>query len=118
VGALSNEHVDAIAHPTGRLIGSRPPYEVDLNAMFEAADEFDKFLELNSSPRRLDLSEQNLMAAAARGIPITINTDAHAMEGMQVIRYGIIQARRAGLRKGQVVNTWPVDKLLKWTQRG
>lgn len=116
LGALRNPHVDAIAHPTGRLIGSRPSYEVDLNAVFQAAAEFKKCLELNASPRRLDLSEQNLMGAVAHGVLITINTDAHATAGMDVMRYGVLQARRAGIEKGQVLNTWPLEKLLQWLE--
>ncbi|MFK7736891.1 MAG: DNA polymerase/3'-5' exonuclease PolX [Pirellulaceae bacterium] len=114
VGALRNPHVHTIAHPTGRLIGSRPPYDVDLNAVIQAAVENQKSLELNASPRRLDLSEENLLLASAAGIPITINTDAHAMEGMSVMRFGVTQARRAGLTKEQVLNTWTLDELLKW----
>lgn len=117
VGALGNPHVDAIAHPTGRLIGSRPPYEVDLTAVFQAAAEHRKFLELNASPHRLDLNEMNLMAAASQGIPIVIDTDAHSIEGFEVIRYGIVQARRAGLTADRVVNTWPLDQLLAWLKR-
>jgi DNA polymerase (family 10) len=117
VGALRNPYVHTIAHPTGRLIGSRPPYDVDLNAVIEAAVENQKSLELNASPRRLDLSEENLLLASAAGIPITINTDAHAMEGMGVMRFGVTQARRAGLTKGQVVNTWALDELLEWLVR-
>ncbi|MFN3190838.1 MAG: DNA polymerase/3'-5' exonuclease PolX [Aureliella sp.] len=114
VGALENPHVDTIAHPTGRLIGSRPPYEVDLQAVFDAAIAHGKSLELNASPRRLDLSEMHLMQAAEMGIPITINTDAHAKEGMSVMRFGITQARRAGLTKEQVLNTWDLERLLEW----
>lgn len=117
VGALANPHVDAIAHPTGRLLGSRPPYEVDLQAVFQAAAEHRKIMELNASPYRLDLSEANLMAAAGLGIPIVIDTDAHSIEGLDVMRFGITQARRAGLTKPQVVNTWPLDKLLQWVRR-
>jgi DNA polymerase (family X) len=117
VGALSNPHVDAIAHPTGRILGSRPPYEVDLQAVFQAAVEHRKILELNASPYRLDLSEANLMAAAGHGIPIVIDTDAHSIEGLDVMRFGITQARRAGLIKTQVVNTWPLNKLLEWLRR-
>ncbi len=113
LGALANPHVDVIAHPTGRLLGSRPPYEVDLQAVFQAAVEHRKFLELNASPHRLDLSESHLMTAAAMGIPIVIDTDAHSVEGLDVMRYGITQARRAGLTKPQIVNTWPLDKLLE-----
>ncbi len=117
VGALSNPHVDAIAHPTGRLLGSRPAYEVDLQAVFQAAAEHRKFLELNASPYRLDLSEANLIAAAGRGIPIVINTDAHSVEGLEVMHFGITQARRAGLTKAQIANAWPLEKLLDWLER-
>lgn len=117
LGALKNPHVDTIAHPTGRLLGSRPSYEVDLEAVFQAVVEFKKCLELNASPRRLDLSEQNLLSAIAQGIPITINTDAHAIEGMDVMRFGVVQARRAGLTKDQVVNTWSLEQLLGWLSR-
>ena len=117
LGALANPHVDAIAHPTGRLLGSRPPYEVDLQAVFQAAVSHRKILELNASPHRLDLSEANLMAASGYGIPIVIDTDAHSIEGLDVMRFGITQARRANLTKQQVVNTWPLDKLLEWIRR-
>jgi DNA polymerase (family X) len=117
VSALANPHVDVIAHPTGRLIGSRPPYEVDLQAVFDAAVVHRKCLELNASPMRLDLSEQNLIAAVGMGIPISINTDAHSLEGMDVMRFGVQQARRAGVLKGQVVNTWPLEALLKWLKQ-
>ncbi len=114
LGALRNPHVDLLAHPTGRLLGSRPPYEVDMQAVFQAAVEFRKFLELNASPMRLDLSEQHLLMAASMHIPISINTDAHALEGMDVMRFGVQQARRAGLLKTQVVNTWPLEELRQW----
>jgi len=117
LGALANPHVDAIAHPTGRLLGSRPPYEVDLQAVFQAAVAHRKILELNASPYRLDLSETHLIAAAGHGIPIVIGTDAHSIEGLDVMRFGITQARRACLTKQQVVNTWPLDKLLEWVGR-
>jgi DNA polymerase (family 10) len=116
VGALQNPYVHAIGHPTGRLLGSRPPYEVDMEAVLQAAAENGKCLELNANPRRLDLCEEHLMAAAARGIPITINSDAHSTDGMSVMRYGVQQARRAGLLREQVVNCWPLERLIGWLQ--
>lgn len=115
-GALANPHVDLIAHPTGRLIGSRPPYDVDLEAVFQAAAEHGKALELNANPRRLDLSEEHLMRAATVGVPISINTDAHSIEGMDVMRFGILQARRALLTRDHVLNTWTLEKLIDWTR--
>ena len=115
--ALANPHVDAIAHPTGRLLGQRPAYDIDLSVVIASAAAHGKALELNAHPVRLDLSELNLISAAGAGVPICINSDAHAAEGLDVMRYGIIQARRAGLLRDQVLNTWSVDRLLDWTRR-
>jgi len=117
LGAIANPNVDIIAHPTGRLLGSRPAYEIDLSAVFQAAVEFQKGLELNASPYRLDLSEQNLLMATAFGIPIAINTDAHSIDGLDAMRYGVIQARRAGMLRSSVINTWSLDQLLTWLKR-
>lgn len=117
VGALANPHVDVIAHPTGRLIGSRPAYEVDMDAVIAAAVEFRKALELNSSPLRLDLNEEHLMAAVRAGVPIAINTDAHSIDGLQVMRFGVMQARRALIEKDQVLNTWKLERLLRFVKR-
>jgi DNA polymerase (family 10) len=117
IQALENPHVDIIAHPTGRLLGSRPAYDVDMEAIFEVAAKQGKALELNASPHRLDLCELHLIQAAAYCIPIAINTDAHASEGLADMRYGIVQARRAGLLKDQIVNSWPLERLLTWLNR-
>ncbi|HVX10792.1 MAG TPA: DNA polymerase/3'-5' exonuclease PolX [Pirellulales bacterium] len=115
VDALANPHVCAIAHPTGRLINKRQAYDVDLDAVFKTARKHGKFLELNSHPMRLDLDDVACAAAQQHGIPIVISTDAHDTEGLDKLRYGILQARRAGLTKADVVNTRPwkaVRKLL------
>jgi len=117
IHALANPHVDIIAHPTGRLINSRPAYDVDLEAVIQAAVEHGKALELNASPMRLDLSEPHLMAAVAAGVPIAINTDAHSVEGLEAMHYGVTQARRALIEKGQVINTWPLQRLLEFVRR-
>jgi DNA polymerase (family X) len=115
IGALENPNVSAIAHPTGRLINRRAPYEVDLEAVFKAAAAHGKCLELNANPARLDLDDLASAAAKAHGIPIVISSDSHSAEGFDVLRYGILQARRAGLRPEDVLNTraWPdIQKLL------
>ncbi|HEX5102483.1 MAG TPA: DNA polymerase/3'-5' exonuclease PolX [Pirellulaceae bacterium] len=114
LGALENPHVDVIAHPTGRLINRRDAYQVDLDAVMAAAKKHGKLLELNSNPLRLDLNEVYCAAARQHGIPIVINTDAHAPDQLGLLRYGIIQARRAGLTKSDVANTrtWPNMKKL------
>ncbi len=105
LGALENPHVDIIAHPTGRLINHREPYAVDLDAVFKAAKKHKKMLELNASPERLDLDDVNCAAAKEHGVPIVISTDAHSIEGLNAMRLGVIQARRAGLTKKDVANT-------------
>lgn len=105
LNAIRNPHVWLIAHPTGRLINRRKAYDVDLDAVFAAAREHRKFLELNASPDRLDLNDTHLIAAKAAGIPIVINTDAHSLDGLQVARAGVVQARRGTLTAGDVANT-------------
>ncbi|MCP4190951.1 MAG: DNA polymerase/3'-5' exonuclease PolX [Planctomycetaceae bacterium] len=113
IGAIQNPHVSAIAHPTGRLINRREAYDVDLDAVMNATQECGKLLELNANPRRLDLNEINCAHAKRLGIPIVINTDAHSVEGLSVMRYGLKQARRGGLTKKDVANTWTWPQLKK-----
>ena len=113
VGALENPNVSAIAHPTGRLINRRKPYEVDLEAVFKAASDHGKFLELNANPARLDLDDVACAAAKNHGVPIVISTDAHSTDGLDKMRYGILQARRAGLTKADVANTRTWKQLQK-----
>ncbi|MBA3481242.1 MAG: PHP domain-containing protein, partial [Pirellulales bacterium] len=103
--AIENSHVDMIAHPTGRLINRRDPYDVDMDQVFAAAKKHGKLLELNANPARLDLHDVHCAAAKALGIPIVINTDAHSTAGLDVMQYGILQARRGGLGAADVANT-------------
>jgi DNA polymerase (family 10) len=115
LGAIENPAVTAIAHPTGRILNRREAYEVDIDAVFSAAAKHGKLLELNANPARLDLHDVHCAAAKAHGIPIVINTDAHSIDGLDCMRYGILQARRAGLTKQDVANTrtWPqLQKLI------
>ncbi|MGB7347288.1 MAG: DNA polymerase/3'-5' exonuclease PolX [Pirellulaceae bacterium] len=110
LGAIENPHVSCIAHPTGRLLNRRPPYEVDMDAVMKAAKEHGKLMELNANPARLDLNDLHLAAAKRMGIPIVISTDAHSTDGMNVMRYGIKQARRGGLTAKDVANTQPWEE--------
>jgi len=105
LGAIENPCVTCIAHPTGRLINRRPPYEVDMESVMQAAKQHGKALELNANPARLDLNEVHLAAAKRLGIPVIISTDAHSVEGMDVMQYGIKQARRGGLTCQDIGNT-------------
>ena len=112
LGALEHPHVTAIAHPTGRLINRRKAYAVDMDAIFQSAVANHKILELNANPARLDLHENHCAVAKSLGIPIVINSDAHSCQGLDVLQYGIKQARRGGLTKKDVVNTLDLGKLL------
>jgi DNA polymerase (family 10) len=107
LGAIEHPHVSAISHPTGRILNRRPPYELDLDAIYKAARQHRKFLELNANPARLDLNDVQCAAAKAQGIPIVISTDAHSTDGMDVMKYGVLQARRGGLTAADVGNARP-----------
>ena len=113
LGAIENPHVDIIAHPTGRLINRREPYAVDMEQVFEAAAKHKKLLELNANPARLDLNDLHCAAAKRHGIPIVISTDAHSIDGLDVMQYGVLQARRGGLTAPDVANTLPWAKFKK-----
>jgi len=103
--AIESPHVHAIAHPTGRLLSRRKPYEVDLESVYKAAARQRKLLELNANPERLDLDDVHCAAAKQHGVKIVIGTDAHRADALAGMRYGIIQARRGGLTKDDVANT-------------
>lgn len=113
IAACENQHVDIIAHPTGRMLGKRDPYDIDMDLIFKVAAETHTILEINSSPDRLDLNDMMAKKAKEQGVKISINTDAHEKEGLKDMRYGIWNARRAWLEKDDVVNAMPLDKLLK-----
>lgn len=112
LGALKNPHVSAIAHPTGRLFNRRTAYEIDLQAVMHAARDQRKMLELNANPRRLDLDDVSCLAAKSLGVKIVISSDAHSTAGLDVLRYGILQARRGGLTKNDVANARPLKDFL------
>jgi DNA polymerase (family 10) len=105
IEAIENPFVRVIGHPTGRLINRRPAYDVDINAVIQAASRTGTFLEINANPWRLDLDDRHAAAARQAGVPVVISTDAHSIRGLDVMRCGILQARRAGLEKSHVANT-------------
>lgn len=113
LGAIEHPSVCAIAHPTGRLLGRRPPYELDFEAVLQAAKEHKKLLEINSNPSRLDLNDTYAHAAVTRGIDIVINSDAHSIHHFDLLQYGILQARRAHITKSSVWNTFSAADLRK-----
>jgi DNA polymerase (family 10) len=103
--AIEHPFVRVIGHPTGRLINRRPAYDVDMAAVIEAAARTGTFLEINANPWRLDLDDRHAAAARKAGVRLVISTDAHSTRGLDVMRCGVLQARRAGLEKGDVANT-------------
>ncbi len=113
IQALENPHVSAIAHPTGRMLMQRKPYEIDLEAVFRAARDHGKMLELNAHPIRLDLDDVGCAAAKNHGVAVVIATDAHRIDGLDMMRLGVQQARRGGLTKQDVANTRPWARLKK-----
>lgn len=117
VRALENPHVDMLAHPTGRLLNKRDPYPVDMEAVVDAARRTGSALEINASPERLDLSDIHARLAGERGVPIVINTDAHAPDDFDLMRYGILVARRAWLGAENVLNTRPLADFQAWLDR-
>jgi len=117
VRAVRHPHVDIIAHPTGRLLGSRDAYEVDMERVIEAAAESGTWLEINASPDRLDLNDEWARRAREAGVRLVINTDAHGLPGLEDMRYGVGMARRAGLEKADIANTMELEELLETLSR-
>jgi len=111
--AIHNPHVSVIGHPTGRLINRRPAYDVDIEAVIEAAAHTGTFLEINANPWRLDLDDRHAAAAKRAGVKLVISTDAHSTRGLEVMRCGVLQARRAGLEANDVANTCTLAQLKK-----
>jgi DNA polymerase (family 10) len=111
IRAMDNRYFNILGHATGRLLLKRPGYEIDVERVIGHARERGCFFEINSSPDRLDLSADNARLAAAAGIKIAVSTDAHSTSEFELVRYGIDQARRAGLDKSSVLNCLPWRKL-------
>lgn len=105
LNAIRNPHVNVIGHPSGRILLKRPGADIGYEEIFKAAADHGVMMEINAHPSRLDLDDTHAAAARDRGIPIVISTDAHSTNGFDVMRYGVYQARRAGLEKKDVANT-------------
>jgi DNA polymerase (family 10) len=114
---MDNRYFNILGHATGRLLLKRPGYELDMPRVIEQARQNGCFFEINSSPDRLDLSAENARAAVEAGVKIAISTDAHSTREFGLVRYGMDQARRAGLTKGDVLNCLPLDELLRLWKR-
>ena len=117
IGAMRNRHVAILGHPTGRLIGEREAYEIDMERVIAAAREFGCHLEINAEPARLDLDDIHAHAAKEAGVKLAISTDAHSANAFRYMGLGIDQARRAWLTADDVINTRPLAELRKLLQR-
>ncbi len=115
--AMRNPHVDVIGHPSGRLLPNREGADLDWERVLAAARETGVALEINAHPARLDLDEVYARRAAEMGIPLSLNTDAHAPDQLDLIEYGVGAARRAWLGPDQIINTWAPEKLLDWLKK-
>lgn len=110
--ALENVHVDIIAHPTGRLIGRREGYDVDIDLLIQLAKETNTVLELNANPNRLDLSSAHIRKAQDAGVKIVINTDAHQTAALSHMEIGVSAAKKGWIKKGSVLNALDLNDLL------
>jgi DNA polymerase (family 10) len=114
---MDNPYFSILAHPTGRLIEERQPYELDLEQVLQAARERRCILEVNAQPDRLDLPDVHCKAAKELGLKLVISTDAHCTGDLDFMRFGVGQARRGWLEAEDVVNTRPWKDLQKLLQR-
>jgi DNA polymerase (family X) len=117
IRAMQNPHVSILGHPTGRLIGEREPYEIDMDRVLSAAADLRCCVEINAEPDRLDLNDLHAHAAKSKGVKIAVSTDAHSVHAFKYIRFGIDQARRAWLTADDVINTRSLAELRKLLKR-
>ncbi|MBN1629270.1 MAG: PHP domain-containing protein, partial [Thermoleophilia bacterium] len=109
--AMRNPHVRSIGHPSGRLLGRREPYDVDLDELTRVAVETGTYLEVNGSPDRLDLTAQAARYAAAAGVTLVVSSDAHSPDDFENLRYGIGETRRGWLRAADIANSHTWDEI-------
>jgi len=115
--AMRNPHVSIVGHPSGRLVGEREPYDIDMDAITSTARDLDCYLEINAEPDRLDLNDIHAHMAKSKGVKIAISTDAHSVNAFQYMRFGVDQARRAWLTADDVINTRQFGDLRKLLKR-
>ncbi|MDI6799380.1 MAG: DNA polymerase/3'-5' exonuclease PolX [Actinomycetota bacterium] len=117
IRAMENPNIDIIGHPTGRILGKRPPYQLDLDRVFEAAAKTGTLLELNSLPERLDLKDEHLKKAKEAGARFAIDTDAHNLNQLKYIFFGVATAKRGWLTREDVVNAHPLNVMLSMLEK-
>ncbi len=114
IKAIENPYVDIIGHLTGRLLNRRAAYELDIDRILAAAAEHHTALEINAHPDRLDVDEEIARKAAGMGIKLVINSDAHDKKDLNLLKYGILCARRAWLSRDHIINAWDIDRVIQY----
>jgi len=117
IGAIENPHIDIIAHPTCRLLGEREPVAVDLEAVFRAAIKYNKALEINAMPSRLDLKDIHIYRARELGVKLIMGTDSHCMAHLGFMRFGIGIGRRGWCQAKDILNTRPIKEILAFLRK-
>ncbi|MDP2930192.1 MAG: DNA polymerase/3'-5' exonuclease PolX [bacterium] len=112
IKAMENPNVDIISHPTGRILKRRDEYQVDFQSLLKAAKKTKTILEINASPERLDLNDLKVRQAKEAGVKMVINTDSHTKEYLRCMGFGISQARRGWAEKRDIINCWPLKRLI------
>jgi DNA polymerase (family 10) len=115
--AIENEYVSILAHPTCRIIGRREPIELDIEKVIDTASDTNTFLEINSFPDRLDLNDVYIRLAKEKKVSFVIGTDAHSIDHLRYMHFGIATARRGWLEKKDVLNTYSIKEIEKKLQR-
>jgi DNA polymerase (family X) len=117
IRAMEHPEVDILAHPTGRILNRRSPFELDVEEVLQAAASLDVAVELNAHPKRLDLHDLHLRRAKELGVKVAINTDAHSTKDLKLMRYGVDQACRGWLEPGDVLNAMSLPEMEAWKGR-
>lgn len=115
--AMRNPHVDILFHPTGRVINRRPAYDVDMEELVATAKKTGTIMEIDSFPDRLDLKDEHIRLCVEAGVKMAIDSDAHAPAHFPYLEYGIAQARRGWATKADIINAWPVEKMLRFLKQ-
>jgi DNA polymerase (family 10) len=117
MAALRSPHVDILAHPAGRVVGGREDLDLDWDAVYAEAARTGTLLEVNGSDHRLDLADERARRAVEMGCLLTIDSDAHRVEELATIRWGVATARRGWVSARHVANAWSREQLLDWVAR-
>lgn len=117
IKAMTNKNVDILFHPTGRIINRRPAYEIDMEAVIKAAKKTNTVLEIDAYADRLDLKDEYIRKAIGAGVKLAIDSDAHSPEHFKYLELGIAQARRGWAIQGDIINAWPLNKMLEFLKK-